>query len=125
MTIAVTSAGQTLSAVVPCHGSPPPRPERVPVLVEIASDGFLRIHAPENVDVRIVHRLTTTTPENATLDEERLSRRLPQRHREVYWADHVRAVYMPRTLTAKEVLQCRLNLDWLHLLQDATREDGR
>ena len=97
-------AGQ-LQAVVPCCGSPSPRPERVPVVVAIEPDGFLRVYAPDHVDVRIVG-LLDVLPENRTDAERYAVLRLPVPHKQIAFdARCTRGVFLPSPRTVDEELE--------------------
>ena len=94
-----------LQAVVPCYGSPPPRPQRVPVVVTVEPDGFLRVYAPDHVDVRIVG-LLDVLPENRTDAEAYAILRLPVPHKEIAFdARCNRGVFLPSPRTVEEELE--------------------
>ncbi len=92
----------TRTAILRSHLSPPPPTPRVPVVVAVEPDGFLRVFAPEHVDVRCVG-LLDVFPENRTDAEEYAMLSLPARHKPfAFDARHVRGCYMPSPRTAEE-----------------------
>jgi len=99
-----SSAGQVISAVVPCHGSPPPRPARVPVVIAVEVDGFIRVFGPDHVDVRFVG-LLDTLPENRTDAERYAVLRLPAPHKQIAFdARCTRGVFLFSSRTVREEL---------------------
>jgi len=94
--------------------SPPMPQPRVPVVIAIEADGFLRAYAPENVSLRFVQVLRSTTTDNRTLAEEYAALRLPAAHREIAFdARHSRGVFMPFPRTPKKELESVIALSML------------
>jgi hypothetical protein len=91
-----------LSTAIPCHDAPP-RPEpRVPVVIAIEPDGFLRVFAPAHVDIRFIGVLDTS-PESRTDAEHYAVLQLPRSHRAVAFdARCSRGVYMPSRVTVED-----------------------
>ncbi len=68
----------------PKANQPPPRVERVPVVVAVHPNGFIQVFGPrEKLDVRIVN-LLAVEPRDEALAEHYAELSLPRRHRAVF-----------------------------------------
>jgi len=73
---------------------PARRPETVPVIVELAGDGWVTVFGPRHVRPVIVSRFDDDMPaaisaDLATLDDLFHELELPRQHRPFYWPVHV------------------------------------
>ncbi len=85
--------------------SPPPPAPRVPVVIVVEPDGFLRAFAPDQVDVRFVGILDAQTADGRTAAEDYAKFHLPVPHKEIAFdARFSRGVFHPVPVTAEEEL---------------------
>ncbi|HLA86229.1 MAG TPA: hypothetical protein VJL29_15685 [Thermoguttaceae bacterium] len=101
-----SKANKPRRIVLRTAGEPEParRPEAVPVVVELHSDGFVQVFGPRHVRPVIVDRFDDSGPpeiqaDMATLADLYHELELPRLHRLFYWPVHVLAVGMVRRRT--------------------------
>ena len=68
---------------------PPPREKPVPVLVEVAVDGFLTIYGPKHVRPVVFNRLVVNCSEGATLVDQFHELDFPIAYRQFYCPRHI------------------------------------
>lgn len=102
-----------------CHGRQRPAQEsleglaqycetcgkRVPVLILLDGRGGVEVYGPRRLDVWIDQRLAVDTAAGYCTDEERLRKRMPQRHEAVFFPAMQRAASQCRRLTPQRALE--------------------
>jgi len=86
---------------------------RLPVVVELYSDGFVKVYSEARARVRIVNRPHVVRDSAAPLADEWVEMQLPPRHQEVYWPGCVRATGQVRKVRPSDLLR-RLTDQRLH-----------
>ena len=68
---------------------PAPREKLIPVIIEVAADGFLTVFGPRHIRPIIFNRLVAVQPEEADLVDEFHELELPRPYRELYSLRHI------------------------------------
>ena len=101
----------------------PPRPPRQAVLVLSHGDGHVEAFADKGVDVLIARVPLSQTREGERLAEDCLELSLPQRYRDLYRADRLRANGTTRPLSAEAAHAALLTGDALEALDRLSADD--
>ena len=104
---------------------PAPRDKPVPIIIEVASDGFLQIYGPSHIRPVIFNRLVASRPEEAGVVDEFHELEIPRWGREFYFPKHILKIHNiePRTV-AKETRR-RESLAMLRGYQEMAEGDRK
>ncbi len=87
-----------------------------PVLVELYSDGFIRVYASKIVNVVIINRPHAATLEGGRLAEQLIDDILPINFKAVYFPGMIRATGQLKKITPTSIKQRLERIDLLHSL---------
>lgn len=73
------------------------------VLIEVASDGYVKVYAEKGAQVIMINRPHVVNAKNGEMTDELIDEALPQSWREVYYPSNVRCAGLPRKLTIKKL----------------------
>lgn len=85
-----------------------------PVLVELCSDGFVRVYGRKSIHALVVNRPHASTSKAGILVDELLDEVLPFSHKQIFYPSAIRATGLLRKLTAERL---RDILDDVRLIQ--------
>lgn len=92
----------------------------VNVVVELNSDGFVRVFGPKNVNVTFVSRPSVSSQESDRILDRLIDECLPIRFAEVFNPSYIRGVGMVEKRTVENVISIVQNLS----LDDSLRKIG-
>jgi len=97
------------------------------VLVELNSDGHVRVFGNRDIQVKIINRPSGSTVKIENRIEELIDSVLPQRYRDVYWAGPtLRAMGQWKSTNLRDLKNAVDGLEYLEdMFVEGTRYDGR
>lgn len=116
MSIPTSSTMVQTAASVPIIA--PTRIETVPVVVELHSDGFVRVYGDKCVSAIVLNRPAVRSARAAIIAEQLIDECLPIRHRDVYCPGRVRATGQVRRITVDDIHAAILELRALEAVAD-------
>lgn len=96
-------------------------PPRSSLLVIAHGDGHIAAYAERHIDVCIRQAMTCMTQDAERLADEILIADLPQRYRDLYRADYLRATHTIRPITPHDVAAAQFDRQLLDCLSDIIR----
>ena len=101
---------------------PTPREKMVPLLCEVAADGFLTFFGPRHVRPIVVNRLVALGPEEAGLVEKFHELEIPRPYREFYCSRHILKTHLLERRTLERETRRRERLAILRIYQQLAEE---
>jgi hypothetical protein len=91
------------------------------VLIEVASDGFVKVYADKGAQVMMINRPHVTSLKGGVLADQLIDEALPFSWRAVYYPSNVRCAGLPSKLTVEKLAEKVDDQVWWKWLFDKTK----